>query len=58
MGSEDYLVSHENMERRQRESDWQMYSLLFQMKQLKQENKELSAQISTLGLSQIQHPKS
>ena len=43
MSGEDYLIWHEKMERRQWESDQQMYSLLRQMKWLKQENKELWA---------------
>ena len=51
MGSEGYFAWHKSMERRQRESDQQMQSLLRQTRRLKEENEELCAQMSSAGPS-------
>lgn len=58
MGSEGYFAWCESMERRRRESDQQMQSLLRQTRQLKEENEELCAQMSSMGPSQSWQPQS
>ena len=46
------------MERRQRENDRQMQSLIRQTRRLKEENEELCAQMSSAGPSQSRQPRS
>ena len=52
MGDEYYFVWCEKMERCQWENERQMQTLLRQMKRLREENKELQTQMSTVGPSQ------
>ena len=52
MGSEGYFDWCESMERRQRENDRYMQSLIRQTRRLKEENQELRAQMSSTGPSQ------
>ena len=49
MGSEDYSDWHENMERRQQESEQQVQALLHETRRLRKENEVLRIQVSSLG---------
>ena len=51
MGSKGYFDWCESRERRQRENDWQMQSLIRQVRWLKEENEELRGQMSSTGPS-------
>ena len=51
MGSDDYFDWRERMERRQWESERQVQSLLCEIRRLKEENDEFSAQVLSSGLS-------
>ena len=57
MGSDDYFDWRERMERRQRESEWQVQSLLCKIRKQKKENDELRAQVLSLGLSHNRQQK-
>ena len=50
MDDEDYFVWRKSRERRQQENGQQMQTLFRQTEQLRKENKELQAQMSTVGL--------
>ena len=47
MGNEDYFNWHENMERRQHESERQMQALLQEIRRLREENEVLHIQVSS-----------
>ena len=49
MGSEDYSDWHENMERRQQESEQQVQALLHETRIIREENEVLRIQVSSLG---------
>nr|CAN74662.1 hypothetical protein VITISV_037671 [Vitis vinifera] len=58
MGSEDYFDWRESMERRQRESEQHVQSLLHETRRLKEENDKLCAQVSSSSPSHKRQPKS
>ena len=58
MGSKGYFAWRESIERRQRENDQHMQSLLRQTRRLKEKNEELHVQMSSAGSSQSQKPQS
>ena len=58
MGSEDYFDWRESMERRQRESEQHVQSLLHKTRRLKEKNDKLCAQVSSSSPTHKRQPKS
>lgn len=58
MGDEGYFDWRENMERPQRESEWQVQALLQETRRLRKENEVLQFQASSSGPPHSQQPRS